>query len=179
MLIATPLDENETRLLLNSCYHYPGPAAVRYPRGQGTGVIMDAGNQRLEIGKAKLLRESDQPQVLIVNFGTLLKNALPAAEHFNATVLDMRFVKPLDTDALQQHIAAAELVVTVEENAVMGGAGSAVVEYMMQAELIKPVLQLGLPDQYIDHGKHSELLQQCELSSEAITARIAAKLEAH
>ncbi|NRA42406.1 MAG: 1-deoxy-D-xylulose-5-phosphate synthase [Pseudomonadales bacterium] len=179
MLIATPSDENETRLLLNSCYHYPGPAAVRYPRGQGTGVIMDAGNQRLEIGKAKLLRESDQPQVLIVNFGTLLKNALPAAEHFNATVLDMRFVKPLDTDALQQHIAAAELVVTLEENAVMGGAGSAVVEYMMQAELIKPVLQLGLPDQYIDHGKHSELLQQCELSSEAITARIAAKLEAH
>lgn len=170
MVIAAPSDENECRMLLTSAYQYPGPAAVRYPRGTGTGVAIDTGLAALSLGKGVQLRNGKD--IAILNFGTLLVHAKSAADQLNASVCDMRWVKPLDETLILDLAKRHALLVTLEENTVAGGAGSAVIELLNSHGVCIPVLQLGLPDQYIEHGKQSEMLADAGLNADAILARI-------
>lgn len=175
MVIAAPSDENETRQLLYTAYQFNGPAAVRYPRGTGPGVEIVSEMSVLPIGKGIVKREGNPSQanrVVIFAFGTVLHSALEAAEAIDATVVDMRFVKPLDTELISKLSQSHDLVVTIEENVIQGGAGSAVNEYLLQEGIIKPILNLGLPDSFIDHGKHGDLLKDCGLDAEGILASI-------
>lgn len=159
MIIAAPSDENECRQLLYTAYQYPGPAAVRYPRGSGTGALIDFTLTQLPVGKGIISREGKQ--VAILNFGTSLASALQAAEKLNASVCDMRFVKPLDTDLIEQMAASHVLLVTVEENAIAGGAGSAVAEYLASIGVVMPILHLGFADHFVDHdNQHQQLANQ-------------------
>ncbi|RNL61838.1 1-deoxy-D-xylulose-5-phosphate synthase [Zhongshania marina] len=170
MIVMAPADENETRQMLHTGYVHPGPAAIRYPRGTGPGVNIQEAMQPLEIGKGRLVREGQQ--IAILSFGTLLSAALGAADEINATVADMRFVKPLDTELIDALADDHALLVTIEENVIAGGAGSAVCEYLNQQGRWLPVLQLGLPDQFIDHGKHPQLLSDLGLDSTGILSSI-------
>ena len=173
MVIATPSDENETRLLLSTCYHYNGPASVRYPRGAGCGAEVTSSLDTVEIGKGHVLRHGKR--VAILGFGTLVPAALEAAHELDATVADMRFVKPLDHALVDQLVASHEAIVTLEEGAVMGGAGSAVLEHLASRGVQIPVLQLGLPDEFIDHGDQGKLLQQHGLDALGIADSIRQK----
>ena len=175
MVVMTPSDENETRQLLHTGLMFDGPAAVRYPRGTGPGAVIAQELTPLPIGKGRVVREGRE--VAILNFGTLLAPALDAAVALGATVVDMRFVKPLDEELVLSLAARHNLLVTLEENAIAGGAGSAVTECLNNREVCLPVLQLGLPDTFIDHGKHGELLQNCGLDAEGIGRAISARLE--
>lgn len=174
MLVMAPSDENETRQLLHTAYHYPGPAAVRYPRGTGPGVDINTEMQALEIGKGRIVREGGN--VAILSFGTLLGEALVAAEAISATVADMRFVKPLDIELIDRLAESHSLLVTLEENVIAGGAGSAVIEYLNQRGCHIAFMQLGLPDQFIDHGNHKELLSQLGLDAAGIQQSIAERV---
>ncbi|MEH6389793.1 MAG: 1-deoxy-D-xylulose-5-phosphate synthase [Pseudomonas profundi] len=174
MMIMAPADENETRQMLTTGFLHHGPAAVRYPRGTGTGVAIDSMLQPLPIGKGIVTRQGQR--VAILCFGTLHANALVAAEALNATVANMRFVKPLDTELINQLIEQHELLVTLEENAVMGGAGSAVNEWLMAHGINQPVLNLGLPDIYVEHAKPSEMLAECGLDAAGIERSIRDRL---
>jgi len=177
MVVATPSDENECRQLLYTAWRHPGPAAVRYPRGHGPGAVIDDQLTELPLGRG-VLRRQGGGEVAILAFGTVLTAALQAAETLDATVADMRFVKPLDTDLVDRLAAGCRLLVTVEENAVMGGAGSAVSEWLNARGQAVPVLQLGLPDRYIDHATHQEQLAECGLDAEGIEASIRRRLQA-
>jgi 1-deoxy-D-xylulose-5-phosphate synthase len=154
--VACPADENECRQLLSTAYAQNSPVAVRYPRGSGAGTLVGAGLDALPFGKGEIRRNGQR--VAILTFGTLLYPALDAAKALNATVVNMRWVKPLDTELLLQIAASHEVLVTLEEGAVMGGAGSAVLEALAAAGLALPVLQLGLPDIFIEHGDPVKLL---------------------
>lgn len=174
MVIAAPSNENECRQLLYSCYQYQGPAAVRYPRGIGPGTPIDKTMQLLPIGKGiECLQGS---RVVILSFGTLLAPALEAASKLGASVCDMRFVKPLDAELVERMARSHELIVTLEENSIMGGAGSAVTEYLNQQSIVKPVLQLGLSDSYVDHAKHPQQLAGEGLDSAGIEQSIRQRL---
>ena len=166
MLVMAPSDENETRQLLYTGFQYQGPAAVRYPRGTGTGAVIEQEMTAVEIGKGIIRRQGKH--VAILNFGTLLANAMPAAEQLNATVADMRFVKPLDEKLIAQLASTHDLIVTLEENTIAGGAGAGVSEYLSSQGINLPILHLGLPDTFIDHGKHQDLLAACGLNSNGI-----------
>ncbi len=152
MLVMTPSDENELRQMLTTGYLHKGPAAVRYPRGSGPNAPIGSTLQPLPIGKGVLRRQGQRVALLV--FGVQLAAALQAAEALDASVVDMRFVKPLDVEALVRELAAShELLVTIEENSIMGGAGSAVGEFLAPSEnLLKPMLHLGLPDYYVEHA---------------------------
>ena len=173
MVVATPSDENETRLLLSTCYHYNGPASVRYPRGAGCGAEVTSSLDTVEIGKGRVLKQGKR--VAILGFGTLVPAALEAARELDATVADMRFVKPLDHALVDQLAASHDALVTLEEGAIMGGAGSAVLEHLAGQGIQIPVLQLGLPDEFIDHGDQGMLLQQHGLDARGITDSIRQK----
>ena len=175
MLIMAPADENETRQMLTTGYLHEGPAAVRYPRGTGPGVPIDPALEPLPIGKGLLTRRGEK--VAILCFGTLHQQASKAAEALNATVANMRFVKPLDTQLIAELSASHDLLVTVEENAVMGGAGSAVNEWLLAQGIKLPVLNLGLPDIYVEHAKPAEMLAECGLDAAGIEAAIRARLD--
>lgn len=164
MVIATPSDENECRQLLNTAYHFEGPAAVRYPRGSGTGIETDNVLSCFEIGKGRVVREGQG--VAILCFGPLLGEALKAAEAQNATVVDMRFVKPLDEALITQLAQSHDAMITLEDNAIMGGAGSAVLEYLQSQNIQKPVRILGIPDAYVEHGTQGE--QWSEMGIDAV-----------
>ncbi|PLC51183.1 1-deoxy-D-xylulose-5-phosphate synthase [Pollutimonas subterranea] len=166
MVVAVPSDENETRLLLSTCYEHPGPASVRYPRGAGCGADVQADLETVAIGKAVLRRRGSR--IAILAFGPLLHEALEAAQEINATVVDMRFVKPLDEAMLQTLAQDHDGFVTIEEAAIMGGAGSAVLEYFSRQGILRPVLQLGLPDQFIDHGEQTVILGELGLDAQGI-----------
>lgn len=170
MVIAAPSDENETRQLLHTAYLHPGPAAVRYPRGTGPGTPIEQQLSPVEIGKGVLRRQGRD--IAILSFGTLLTSALQAAEGLDATVADMRFVKPLDTELIDQLADQHRLLVSVEENAIAGGAGSAVAEYLAAQGICLPILHLGLKDSFVDHGKHDQLLVQEGLDAAGIRASI-------
>ena len=170
MLIMAPSDENETRLLLNTGYQFSGPAAVRYPRGAGTGVTMTTSLDAVEIGKGVVRREGEQ--VAILCFGTLLPACMQAAQALNATVVDMRFVKPLDSALIQKMVESHQLLVTVEENALMGGAGSAVNEYLNSQAMQIACMNLALPDTFINHGKRQDLLRDCGLDTDGIVRQV-------
>lgn len=174
MVIMTPSDENECRQMLTTGYQYAGPAAVRYPRGTGPGVTIDAALTTLPIGKAELKRQGKQ--VVILAFGSMLAESLLAAETLNATVVNMRFVKPLDIAMIESMAKQHQLIVTVEENAIMGGAGAAVMEALQALSITCPTLCLGLPDKFIEHGVHETMLAECGLNAEAIVETIRTKL---
>lgn len=174
MLIMAPADENETRQMLTTGFLYNGPAAVRYPRGTGPGVPVDPALTPLPIGKGLITRRGRD--VAILCFGTLHANALVAAEALDATVANMRFVKPLDTELVRQLADSHGLLVTVEENAIMGGAGSAVNEWLLAQGIQIPVLNLGLPDIYVEHDKPASMLAECGLDSAGIERAIRQRL---
>lgn len=179
VIIMAPSDENECRQMLTTGYHYQGTAAVRYPRGKGTGINTSATLEAIEIGKGKVLRESTRTnkKVAILAFGSMVTPSMTAAEQLDATVVNMRFIKPLDTNLLQQMAKTHTLIVTVEENSLMGGAGSAVMEAMQALNLSTSTLCLGLPDTFIEHGVHETMLTQCGLDSIGITQSIENKLK--
>jgi 1-deoxy-D-xylulose-5-phosphate synthase len=171
--IACPADENEARKLLTTAYQQDHPVAVRYPRGAGAGVAVEPGLQPLPFGKGELRREGKR--IAVLAFGTLLYPALQAAERLDATVANMRWAKPLDNALLLQLAASHDALVTLEEGAVMGGAGSAVLEALQAAGVVKPVLQLGLRDEYPPHGDPARLLALQGLDAAGIEAAIRAR----
>ncbi len=175
MVVMTPSDEAETRLLLSTGYQHEGPAAVRYPRGKGTGATSPAALATVPIGKGVVRREGQR--VAILAFGSLLAPALEAAEKLNATVADMRFVKPLDAELISKLAASHSLLVSVEENAQMGGAGSAVAEQLAATYSTTPILNLGLADTFVDHGKVPQMLADQGLDAAGIEASIRARLD--
>ena len=174
MVVLAASDENECRQMLSTAYQYPGPAAVRYPRGAGIGAAVDTSLGTIPLGKGELRRNGKQ--VAILAFGTMVAPALKAGEELNATVANMRFVKPLDAALVMELAASHDLLVTVEEGCIMGGAGSAVAEALAAAGVVKPLLQLGLPDKFIDHGDAPQLLAQCGLDAAGIAASIRQRL---
>lgn len=176
MVIMAPMDENECRQMLTTGYHYRGPAAVRYPRGTGPGADIETELKELPIGRAQPLRQGKG--VAILAFGSMVTPALAVGEALNATVVNMRFVKPLDEVTVRDLAGQYDLLVTVEENAVMGGAGSAVSEYLNRIHNRTPLLQLGLPDTFIDHGKPAAMLSSVGLDAAGIRRSIEARLAA-
>jgi 1-deoxy-D-xylulose-5-phosphate synthase len=174
MLLMAPADEQECRRLLNTGYLHDGPAAVRYPRGTGPGILPDTSLEPLPVGKAELRRQGQR--IALLAFGSLLSPALEAAEQLDASVVNMRFIKPLDEQRVLQLAQEHDLLVTLEENVVAGGAGSAVMELLNHHELAMPVLQLGLPDEFIDHGDTKSLLAACGLDSGGIIRAVLDRL---
>ncbi len=174
IIIATPSSEAECRLLLSTCYQHQGPAAVRYPRGQGPGELPDASLNTVEVGRS-LTRREGQSGIVILGFGSRVFAALKAAEKLDATVIDMRWVKPLDEAVLRQY-ADAKLVITVEEHQRMGGAGSAVGEYFADHGLTVNLLSLGLPDRYEAHAKPEAMLARVGLDANGIEVAIEKRL---
>ena len=175
MVIMTPSDENECRKMLTTGFQYPGVSAVRYPRGSGTGAHITSELTAIEIGKGQVVRSGKK--VAILAFGSMLTPTLEAAETLDATVANMRFVKPIDAELIKKLANTHSYIVTVEENCIMGGAGSAVMEALqaMQKDITQPVktLCLGLPDQFIEHGVHETMLAECGLDAEGIADAIA------
>jgi 1-deoxy-D-xylulose-5-phosphate synthase len=177
MTVMTPADENECRQMLYTAFQMRTPAAVRYPRGTGPGMPISAEMQALPIGKGEVRRESGAAApVAILAFGAMLTPALKAAEELNATVANMRYVKPLDEALVLELAARHALIVTVEENVIMGGAGSAVVECLEAHRRTTPVLQLGLPDRFVDQGDPGIQLAECGLNPEGVVKAIRARL---
>ena len=176
MIVMAPSDEDETHKLLSTGYHHKGPAAVRYPRGKGPGTEIERSLDPVPIGRA--IRRRKGHSVAILAFGSMVKPALGAAEMIDATVADMRFVKPLDQELIGELATSHQLIVTLEENTVMGGAGSAVNEYLVQENYSIPILNLGLPDRFLEHGKVPDMLAEVGLDSDAIATSIRQKLKA-
>jgi len=172
LVIGSPSDENECRQMLYTAFQHPGPAAIRYPRGTGPGAIIEDAMTAMPIGKAVQVRNGER--IAILNFGALLSQVIPAADRLNASVVDMRWVKPLDEEMLLAIAQRHPVLVTVEENAVAGGAGAAVDEFLAAQELTRTVLNLGIPDTFIEHGSHAEQLAWTGLDTESIYARITA-----
>ena len=181
MGLACPADERECRQLLSTAFAQNHPVAVRYPRGAGVGVTPLPGLDALLYGKGEIRRtrqgeaDSNAPRIAILAFGTLLYPALEAAQTLDATVLNMRWVKPLDVDLLLEVAASHDALVTVEEGSTMGGAGSAVMEALNAAGVVRPVLALGLPDVFIEHGDPAKLLALQGLDAAGIRQSIAAR----
>lgn len=176
MIIAAPSDENECRLLLSTCYQANSPSAVRYPRGTGTGATVSDGLETVEIGKGIIRREGEK--IAVIAFGSMVAPSLAAADKLNATVADMRFVKPIDEDLIVRLARSHDYIVTAEENAEQGGAGSAVLEVLAKHGICKPVLLLGVEDKVTEHGDPKKLLDDLGLSAEAIEKRIAGWIKA-
>jgi 1-deoxy-D-xylulose-5-phosphate synthase len=184
IIIMAPSDENECRQMLTTGYNYYGVAAVRYPRGAGTGAVIDAKLETLRIGKGIVVRESttiksqkkSAKKVAILAFGSMLAPALQAALVLECAVANMRFVKPLDIDLIKQLASTHDLIVTIEENTLMGGAGAAVLEAMQTLHLSNPTLCLGLPDTFIEHGVHETMLAECGLDAAGIVQAAQQKL---
>jgi len=180
LTVMTPSDENECRQMLYTGFLQNGPVAVRYPRGAGPGVPVAATLTELPIGRAVIRRESGRRhhRVAILAFGSMVAPALAAAETLDATVVDMRFVKPLDVELLLRIAGEHAALVTVEENVVAGGAGSAVAEALAAAGRTAAWLQLGLPDRFPDHGEPAAILRECGLDGPGIAQSIARRFAA-
>lgn len=174
MVVMAPSDENETRQLLYTGFNYQGPAAIRYPRGKGPGAKIEQQMTALEIGKGTVVRTGHKAAIL--NFGTLLPAGLYAADALNTTLADMRFVKPLDKELIRELAMNHDLLVTLEENSVAGGAGAAVNEYLAEAGVSVAMLNLGLPDRFIEHDKHENMLAACGLNGEGVLNSIRERL---
>jgi 1-deoxy-D-xylulose-5-phosphate synthase len=178
MLVLTPADEAECRDLLTTAFHQPHPSAVRYPRGAGAGTIPSKELRTVPLGKGELRRKSSAPagqRIAILAFGTLLYPALEVAEQMDASVANMRFVKPLDTELLKSLAQDHDYFVTIEDGVIQGGAGSACLEALSAMGINKPLLQLGLPDEFVEHGDYKLLMSKCGLDSEGIAKAISAR----
>ncbi|QBF81821.1 1-deoxy-D-xylulose-5-phosphate synthase [Shewanella maritima] len=177
MVIMAPSDENECRQMLYTGHMYQdGPCAVRYPRGSATGAEQVEQMTAIEIGKGVLRRQSEAKKVAMLNFGTTLAATLAAAEQLDASVADMRFVKPIDEALVLELANSHDVIVTIEENAIMGGAGSGVLELLQKHKITKPVLQIGLPDEFIKHGAPNEIIAELELDAAGIEKQVRAYL---
>lgn len=174
MVVMAPADENECRQMLYTGYQYEGPAAVRYPRGSGPGVPMEKQMQALEIGTAKICRQGQS--IAILAFGSMVNPAVKAGDELNATVINMRFVKPLDEKLIREIALTHRFIITVEENALMGGAGSAVNEFLAKENFICSILNLGLPDSFLEHGNPDAMLKECGLDTQGIITAIKQRL---
>jgi len=174
IVIMAPSDENECRQMLTTGYQYNGIAAVRYPRGSGTGATTNPKLETMPIGKGEIVRQGKK--IAILTFGSMLTPALEASSILDASVANMRFIKPIDVELIKKLAKNHDLIVTVEENALMGGAGSAVLETMQTLNIYMPTLCLGLPDNFIEHGTHETMLADCGLDSKGIVQAIQAKL---
>ncbi|MEZ5506817.1 MAG: 1-deoxy-D-xylulose-5-phosphate synthase [Gammaproteobacteria bacterium] len=175
MVVMTPSDENECRQMLYTGYQYRGPAAIRYPRGTGPGTPIEQKMTALPLGKGRVVQ--DGKGVAILAFGPVLAACREVGKIIGATVVDMRFVKPIDEALILDLAAGHDLLVTVEENAIMGGAGSAVNELLAQRNVVMPVLNLGIPDRYVDHAKPVEMLEACGLDADGIASAIQTRLK--
>ena len=175
LLLMTPSNENETYSLLSTGYNYNGPAAVRYPRGKGLGIEIKREIKSIEIGKALVRRAGHSAAILA--FGSMVKPALEASETLDATVVDMRFVKPIDEQLIRELAVSHQLIITIEENVTMGGAGSAVNEFLTKANIKVATLNLGLPDKFLDHGKASDMLASVSLDCKGVIQSIQNKLD--
>jgi len=174
MIVMTPSDEAEARLMLSTGYHYQGPAAVRYPRGKGPGAALSKSLDTLPIGKGVIRRKGKK--IALLAFGSLTTAALTAAETLDATVADMRFVKPLDAALIAELANSHDLLVTIEENVIMGGAGSAVGEHLAATNCKTSILNLGLSDTFIEHGKVPQMLADEGLDADGIIGAVRARL---
>jgi 1-deoxy-D-xylulose-5-phosphate synthase len=174
MVIMAPANENETRQMLYTAWTLDCPTAVRYPRGNGPGVAVEKEMTALPVGKADTVRNGQK--IAILNFGALLDQAEPVADALDASLVNMRFVKPLDTALLEKIANSHQLIVTIEDNAVTGGAGSAVNEYLASAGHTVELLNLGLPDVYLEHGSREQLLEEAGLNADLIQKSIEARL---
>lgn len=175
MVVMTPSNEAETHKLLSTAYHHEGPTAVRYPRGKGSGIAIERNLKPVAIGKAVIRREGSS--VVILAFGSMVEVALVAGNKINASVVDMRFVKPLDEDLIGDMATRHQLIVTLEENTILGGAGSAVNEFLLRSNYQISILNLGLPDKFLEHGKVPEMLARINLDSDSIVQSIDKKLK--
>jgi 1-deoxy-D-xylulose-5-phosphate synthase len=172
MTVMAPADENECRQMLYTAFTLDGPSAVRYPRGTGAGVAVIDAMSALDVGRAEVRRQSRRRGVAILAFGSVLQAALAAGDIIDATVVNMRFVKPIDGDLVVRLAADHGAFVTVEENVIAGGAGSAVAEYLTAAGVTLPLLHLGLPDRFPDHGDRAAILAECGLDTTGIVRAI-------
>ena len=171
MMICTPSDEDETRHLLTTAYLHKGPASVRYPRGVGSNAKVNNDLEPLEIGRAKLISDKNS-KAIVLNFGSLLEEAKGVADKLKLTLIDMRFVKPLDEKILIEYLSGAELFISIEDGSTMGGAGSAVQEFCSDKKInIKSIL-FGIPDKFIEHASRNEMLNEAGLTSEKIISKI-------
>jgi 1-deoxy-D-xylulose-5-phosphate synthase len=175
MVIMTPADESETRAMLTTAFLHDGPTAVRYPRGSGCGKTPGNELKAIDFGKAQICREGSKIAILV--FGTLLETAREVAEELDATLVNMRFVKPLDENCIHQLAEHHELLVTVEENAIAGGAGSAVNEYLSAAAIDAHTLNLGFPDEYVGQGNQAEMLATWGLDAKSMLQSIQKYME--
>ena len=171
MLIAVPADENETRKLLTTAFHYKGPAAVRYPRGGGINTPIELELNAVEIGKGRLIHEG-QSDILIMNFGALIETAHEVAQKLDATLLDMRFVKPLDRELMTEHCSGKNTIITIEDGAMSGGAGSAVSEWAHENKLKQQIIICGIPDEFVNHASREEMLEMTGLDAKGILAKV-------
>ena len=165
--ILTPADEDETKKLLTTAFYHKGPAAVRYPRGSGPNKKIEEGIKEVEFGKARSIHNGDNKKILL-NFGSLLHNVIPIAKKYNLTLIDMRFVKPLDEEILRSLIPNAEVYITIEDGAVMGGAGSAVQEFCALNSINTPGYLIGIPDKFIEHGSREEMIEMAGLDPDSL-----------
>ena len=165
--ILTPADEDETKKLLTTAFYHKGPAAVRYPRGSGPNKKIEEDIKEVEFGKARSIHNGDSKKILL-NFGSLLHNVIPIAKKYNLTLIDMRFVKPLDEEILKSLIPNAEVYITIEDGAVMGGAGSAVQEFCALNSINTPGYLIGIPDKFIEHGSREEMIEMAGLDPDSL-----------
>jgi 1-deoxy-D-xylulose-5-phosphate synthase len=175
MVVMAPADENECRQMLYTGFQLDQPSAVRYPRGKGPGVAVLKEMQSLPIGKAQLRRQGKG--VALLAFGSMVSVAEAAAESIDATVINMRFVKPLDEEMVLRIAANHDYLLTLEENVIAGGAGSAVTECLAAHGVIIPIRNLGLPDYFVEHGERNKLLSECQLDVSGVLATIQQDLQ--
>jgi 1-deoxy-D-xylulose-5-phosphate synthase len=170
ILIMAPADENECRQMLTTGYLHEGPAAVRYPRGKGPGAVVDKALDSLPVGKGEIRHQGSR--IAILAWGSMVTPALAVGKQLGATVVNMRFIKPLDEQLLLDLAKSVEIFVTIEENVISGGAGSTVNNFLQKQHILMPVLNIGLPDSFIEQGTREELLAICGLDIQGITAQI-------
>ena len=174
MTVMTPSDENECRLMLNTAYSMNTPASVRYPRGRGPGVEVTAGGGTIPVGRSRTLRKGSR--VAFLGFGSMTNVLAPVAEKLDGTLIDMRFVKPIDEEAVLEAARTHEMIVCAEEGMLMGGACNAVLEVLADNGVVRPVMRFGLPDEFIEQGTQAELLEDVGLTSEAIESKVAERI---
>jgi len=178
IILMTPSNEDETWKMLNTGFYHPGPAAIRYPRGSGPGVQISRDSSQIELGKANILRNKENQDISIMSFGSCIDEAMSLGEIFDATVVDMRFVKPLDEKLILELSNSSKLIVSIEENAIAGGAGSAISEFLNLNNIKVSTLNIGFPDQFIDHGDVSQQKVKYGLDTDSIVEIINKRLQA-
>ena len=171
MMIAVPADENETRKLLTTTFMHHGPAAIRYPRGGGINAAIDLDLKPLEVGKGRIISKQES-EILVLNFGALIATSQEVAQELDATLLDMRFLKPLDEDLIMEHSKDKKIIITIEDGAISGGAGSAVSEWAQENIIKSQIVICGIPDKFIDHASREEMLEMTGLDTTGILARV-------